>query len=184
MDMAAITGYEEAMEKVKDDHSRADNDLRNAESRIGELTNKLIDMNDDTREFNDTVKTIADLKIKKEVLQAKAARMQKAVEAIQRIPEVLTSKQAAIKNVEDQLASMERQKEAIEAKCKAMLEPVYDLATDYLRLQMEQGRIKRISEDRLKHRPTTSTNGYPASKLITLNDMEADSIIRQRYKSK
>ena len=184
MDMAAITGYEEAMEKVKDDHSRADNDLRNAESRIGELTNKLIDMNDDTREFNDTVKTIADLKIKKEVLQAKRTRMQKAVEAIQRIPEVLTSKQAAIKNVEDQLASMERQKEAIEAKCKAMLEPVYDLATDYLRLQMEQGRIKSISEDRLKHRPTTSVNSLPACRLITIEAPLADSIIRHRYNSK
>lgn len=184
MDMAAITGYEEAMKKVKDDHFRAGNDLSLTEGSISELTDKLIDMNDDTKEFNDTVKTIAGLRIKKEVLQAKAARMQKAVEAIQRIPEVLTSKQAAIKNVEDQLASLERQKEAIEAKCKAMLEPVYDLATDYLRLQMKQYRIKSISEDRLKHSPKTSTSSSPAYRLITIEAPLADSIIRHRYNSK
>ena len=88
MDMAAITGYEEALEKVKDDHSRADNDLRNTEGKIGELTNKLIDMGDDTREYTETVKTISELTIKREVLQAKAAKLQKAIASLHKIPAV------------------------------------------------------------------------------------------------
>lgn len=185
MYLDAIKEFEEARNQPQVDLNQLKTMLSGVQANMKALDEKIEKSDPLSGDYKNIMQSYDDLKEKENYLKLKVSLAEKKVNDQGTLPTVKAKRAEAVQQVEDHLRKLEQEKEAIEEAIRAALDKVYALTAQYFSLQMDQRRIVLDAGERLDL-PTVGSgvhmNSLPARRLITLNDMQADSIIRDYLK--
>ena len=185
MYLDAIKEFEEVRNQPQVDLNHERKVLSDIQAKIQVLTNKLMNSDPSHGDYKSMLQSRHELRQEEEIQKLKVSLAEKKVNDQEILPTVKAKRAEAVQQVEDHLRKMEQEKEAIEEAIRAALDKVYALTAQYFSLQMDQRRIVLDAGERLDL-PTVGSgvhmNSLPARRLITLNDIKADTIIRDYLK--
>lgn len=185
MYLDAIKEFEDAKNQPQVELNHERTALHGVQGNIQALTDKLLELDPSHGEYKTMLQTRHELRQEEEIQKLKVSLAEKKVNDQETLPTVKAAKAEAVRQVEDHLRQLEQEKEAIEEAIKAVLDKAYTLTAQYYSLQMDQRRLIMDAGERLDL-PTVGRgvhmNSLPARRLIILNDIKADSIIRDYLK--
>lgn len=185
MYLDAIKEFEEARNQPQVDLNHERKVLRDIQAKIQVLTNKLMNSDPSHGDYKSMLQSRHELRQEEEIQKLKVSLAEKKVNDQEILPTVKAKRAEAVQQVEDHLRKLEQEKEATEEAIRAALDKVYALTAQYYSLQLDQKRIVMDTGERLELSNigrTVNMNSLSPRRLITLNDMQADSIIRDYLK--
>jgi chromosome segregation ATPase len=185
MYLDAIKEFEELKNQPQVELNHVRKLLTGVQASIKALTDKLLKLDPSHGEYKTMLQTRHELRQEEEIFKLKVSLAEKKVNDQETLPTVKAAKAEAVRQVEDRLRQLEQEKEAIEQSIKAVLDKAYSLTAQYYSLQLDQKRIVMDTGERLELSNigrTVNMNSLPPRRLITLNDMQADGIIKDYLK--